>query len=125
MKKELFKKLGEIKIKMEDVELDLYDDSEIAVCFDVKAISDDLQSQIDAMIRKEYGEKMEGKPVVVEFIDFLARMDSDKRMETTLIYAFNDGNKKNEMVLDIPLDMTEYKNEIKQMVVKEVVNRFF
>ena len=125
MKKELFKSLGEIKIKMEDVELDLYDDSEISVCFNVKEISDDLQSQIDAMIRKEYGEKMEGKPVVVEFVEFIARMYSDKRLETTLVYAFNDGNEKNEIVLDIPLDMTEYKNEIKQMVVKEVVNRFF
>lgn len=125
MKKGLFKTLGEIKIKMEDVELDMCDDREISVCLSVKDISDGLQSQIDAMIRKEYGEKMEGKPVVVEFVDFLAKMYGDKRMETELIYIFNDGNEQNEIVLEIPLDMTDYKNEIKQLVVKEVVNRFF
>ena len=112
----------------------------LMVFFDVDTVSDDLQELINQKIEETKAQYL------IDFADVIQKrnrkwceagvnvygrsirfsVNEKKEVETTLFVDFED--KEDDCMwtsAEISIDLTAYEDELKQMVVRAVVNKFF
>lgn len=109
----------------------------IQVWIDVKSVSDSLKESIDKLIEeskeealeklyREHGKQWSDKGVTVYGMTLNITARLDKELETELYVNYEDiADDGMNWGITIAVDLTGHEAELKQLVIKSIVNRFF
>lgn len=116
------------EIKLSDVEL--IEDS-ISICIDINEVSQELNRFIDVAILKTINRYeddycMLWKFPAIDCIYLSVDLYDTKILKTVIhVYFYDKANENLEGDISIDVNLSDYLTEIKQLVVKAVVNKFF
>lgn len=109
----------------------------IQIWVDVKSVSDNLKGRIDSLIEESKEEALENlyrvhgkqwgdKGVTVSGMTLNITARLDKELETELYVNYEDLEDDGmDWGITIAVDLTGHEAELKQLVIKSIVNRFF
>lgn len=124
--------LGEINLN--DLQIETGAES-VMTFFEIQEVSADLRQKIQEAIeirKREFTEEMHAKfgawsdkGVVIESMCLMIRTDNKKLQYEMMISFFDQDSSKRETEVFVPVDLSEYENELKNNMIKAMIDKFF
>ena len=123
----------------------IFDDDYLEISIDICSISDDLRKKVEKVIESgkgKYSEKMQAfntkhntqwntnwssKPVVMDFLYLSVILKGGELKDCSIEIGFSDAIDRdmNQWNCSIAVDLSKYANELKKMVIKALIDKFF
>lgn len=124
--------LGEINLN--DLQIETGEES-VMTFFEIQEVSADLRQKIQEAIeirKREFTQEMHGKfgawsdkGVVIESMCLMIRTNNKKLQYEMMISFFDQDSSKRETEVFVPVDLSEYENELKNNMIKAMIDKFF
>lgn len=122
-----------------------FDEDYMEVSIDICGMSDGLKAEVEKAIEiakvrytkereadnKEHGYNLStvwsDKPVVMDFTYLRVVLEAGKAIKYTICIGFHDADNDHmeQWDCDIAVDLSEYANELKKVIIKVLVDKFF